>query len=144
MVYCPQSRSEPILRAAAQQRGCDVRYGAELVSFTQDETRVTAKLAQGHTSRSYVVRAEYLIAADGAHSPVRDALGIPTRGYGALPENIVFIYFRAPWQRLMAGHESDAGAGPQRWRAWPSTSSRAECFWLAMLLTPCPATKVWA
>lgn len=36
--YCPQSRLEPILRAEAVQRGGDVRYETELISFTQDET----------------------------------------------------------------------------------------------------------
>jgi 2-polyprenyl-6-methoxyphenol hydroxylase-like FAD-dependent oxidoreductase len=34
--YCPQSRLEPILLAAATERGSDVRYNTELVSFTQD------------------------------------------------------------------------------------------------------------
>src|SRR5579864_6421905 len=35
--YCPQSRLEPLLLAEARQRGGDVRYNTELVSFTQDE-----------------------------------------------------------------------------------------------------------
>jgi 2-polyprenyl-6-methoxyphenol hydroxylase-like FAD-dependent oxidoreductase len=108
MVYCPQSRSEPILRAAAEKRGCDVRYANKLVSFTQDEAGVTATLTDAQTGRSYVVRADYLVGADGAHSPIREALRIRSAGYGALPEYLVFIYFRAPWHRLMAGHESDA------------------------------------
>ncbi len=108
MVYCPQSRSEPILRAAAEKRGCDVRYGNELVSFIQDDAGVAATLADVPSGRTYAVRADYLVAADGAHSPIREALCIPTAGYGALPEYIVFIYFRAPWRPLIAGHESDA------------------------------------
>jgi putative polyketide hydroxylase len=32
--YCPQRRLEPLLLATAKQRGGDVRYNTELVSFT--------------------------------------------------------------------------------------------------------------
>jgi putative polyketide hydroxylase len=46
------------------------------------------------------VRADYLVAADGVHSPVRGALGVTTSGYGALPIYVVFIYFRAPWRKF--------------------------------------------
>lgn len=31
VMYCPQSRLEPLLRAANQQRGCDVRYGTRMM-----------------------------------------------------------------------------------------------------------------
>jgi 2-polyprenyl-6-methoxyphenol hydroxylase-like FAD-dependent oxidoreductase len=108
MLYCPQSRLEPILRAAAKHQGCDVRYGTELVSFTQEDAGVTATLEEHATGRSSVVHADYLIAADGAHSHIRETLGIKSQGYGALPEYIIFVYFRAPWQPLIAGHEADA------------------------------------
>jgi 2-polyprenyl-6-methoxyphenol hydroxylase-like FAD-dependent oxidoreductase len=67
-----------------------------------------ATLADVQTGRPYVVRADYLVGADGAHSSIREALRIRSAGYGGLPEYLVFIYFRAPWQRLIAGHESDA------------------------------------
>lgn len=35
MWYCPQSRLEPLLLAAARRRGGDVRYDTELISFTR-------------------------------------------------------------------------------------------------------------
>src|SRR5215467_12911216 len=44
--YCPQSRLEPLLLVANKQRGCDVRYGTRLVSFTQDAACVTATLEE--------------------------------------------------------------------------------------------------
>jgi len=106
--HCPQSRLEPLLLAAAKQRGADVRYSTELVSFTQDDAGVTATLEARATRRSYVVRSDYLIAADGAHSHIREALAIPSQGIGELPEYFIFIYFRAPWDELIAGHEADA------------------------------------
>jgi len=123
LMYCPQSRLEPLLLAANKQRGCDVRYGTRLVSFTQDEASVTATLEEQATNRTYVIHADYMAGCDGAHTRpdrfnlsaaevrhphIRELLGIPSQGYGALPEYFIFIYFRAPWQPLIAGHEADA------------------------------------
>src|SRR5579859_7232461 len=121
-IYCPQSRLEPVLLAANKQHGCDVRYGTRLVSFTQDANGVTATLEDIAAGKSYEVRAEYLVGCDGAHSRpdrfdlsttdvhhphIRELLGIGLQGYGALPEYFIWIYFRAPLQPLIAGHEAD-------------------------------------
>jgi putative polyketide hydroxylase len=106
--YCPQSRLEPLLLAAARQRGADVRYNTELVSFTQDRRRVTATIRNGSTGTSYLVRADYLAACDGAHSHIRDALGVKTEGLGELDEHYIFVYFRADWGELIRGYEADA------------------------------------
>lgn len=96
--YCPQSRLEPMLLAETRRRGSEVRYGSELSSLDVDADGVTAVLHDGNT-----VRADYLVAADGVHSPIRNRLGINTSGYGALPIYVVFVYFRAPWRGLVPG-----------------------------------------
>lgn len=106
--YCPQSRLEPILLEAARGRGCDVRYNTELVSFTQDERLVTATIRNRSTGKTSLVRADYLAACDGAHSHIRDALGVKTEGLGELDEHYVFVYFRADWAELIRGYEADA------------------------------------
>jgi putative polyketide hydroxylase len=106
--YCPQSRLEPLLLAAARQRGADVRYNTELVSFTQDRRRVTATIRNRSTGTSHLVRADYLVACDGAHSHIRDALGVKTEGLGELDERYIFVYFRADWGELIRGYEADA------------------------------------
>jgi len=105
--YCPQSRLEPLLLAEARRRGVDVRYGTELVSFTQDEAGVTATIKDHLTGNTSEVRADYLIGADGAHSRIRGTLGIPTQGLGELPESQIFVYFRADWGELIRGYEAD-------------------------------------
>src|SRR5215469_9953532 len=71
--YCPQSRLEPLLLAETKQRGCDVRYNTELVSFTQNSQSVRAIIRDRATGASSVVRANYLLGADGAHSHIRTA-----------------------------------------------------------------------
>ena len=106
--YCPQSRLEPILLAAATERGSDVRYNTELVSFTQDGRRVTATIRNRSTGTTSLICADYLAACDGAHSQVRDALGVKTEGLGELDEHYIFVYFRADWGELVRGYEADA------------------------------------
>src|SRR6266566_8590683 len=105
--YYPQSKLEPLLLTEARRCGADVRYGSELVSFTQDETGVTAAIKDRATGNGSEVRADYLIAADGAHSKIRETLAIPTQGLGELPECQIFAYFRADWGALVAGYEND-------------------------------------
>ncbi|MGO8963376.1 FAD-dependent monooxygenase [Mycobacterium sp.] len=107
--YCPQSRLEPMLLAETRRRGSAVRYGTDLCSFEQDESGVTAVLRDLQSGESETVRADYLIAADGVHSGIRESLGVTTSGYGALPIFVVFIYFRAPWRRFVP-HLSDGDA----------------------------------
>jgi putative polyketide hydroxylase len=107
-LYCPQSRLEPLLRAEASRRGCDVRYNTELLSFTQDSQGVSATIKDRGTGASCVVQADYLVGADGAHSHIRGALGVKTEGLGELDEHYIFAYFRAPWGDLIRGHENDA------------------------------------
>jgi 2-polyprenyl-6-methoxyphenol hydroxylase-like FAD-dependent oxidoreductase len=106
--YCPQSRLEPLLLAAARQRGGDVRYDTELVSFAQDEQGVNATIRDRTTGTSSVVRADYLAACDGAHSHIRDTLGMKAEGLGVLDEHYLFVYFRADWGELIRGYEADA------------------------------------
>ncbi len=90
-----------MLLAETRRRGSEVRYGTELRSFEQDATGVTAVLRDLDSGEDQTVRADFLIAADGVHSKIRESLGVTTSGYGALPIFVVFIYFRAPWQRFV-------------------------------------------
>jgi putative polyketide hydroxylase len=92
---------EPILLAETRRLGSEVHYGVELVSFSQDDGSVVATIRDRDTGGSTMVHADYLIAADGTHSPIRRKLGITTSGMGPIPMFIVFVYFRAPWRRFV-------------------------------------------
>jgi 2-polyprenyl-6-methoxyphenol hydroxylase-like FAD-dependent oxidoreductase len=84
---CAQDDLEPVLRAHAESLGPgQLRFGAELRDFRQDADHVVATLreAGGETT----VRARYLIAADGARSRVREALGIAMQGTPGLYRSI--------------------------------------------------------
>lgn len=80
----PQTKMEPILLAEATRLGAHVRYETELLSFEQDDDGVTAKLLDRVTQGEYLVRAKYLVGADGANSRVVQQLGLPLVGQQGL------------------------------------------------------------
>jgi putative polyketide hydroxylase len=99
--YCPQSRLEPILLDESRRLGGEVLYRTELKSFKQDDTSIVATIKDLDTGMTSDVFADYLVAADGTHSPTREKLGISTSGFGRLPIFVVFMYFRAPWRQFV-------------------------------------------
>ncbi|MCW2871016.1 FAD-dependent monooxygenase [Actinacidiphila oryziradicis] len=91
---CSQNDLEPVLLEHARELGGDLRFSTELVSFEQDADGVTAVLLDRPTGERHTVRADYLVAADGPRSPVRERLGIGQSGPGDLFHN-VSVTFRA-------------------------------------------------
>jgi 2-polyprenyl-6-methoxyphenol hydroxylase-like FAD-dependent oxidoreductase len=74
---CAQDYLEPVLRRCAErQPQAEVRFDTELTSFTQDADAVVATLTNTKSGATEQVKARYMIAADGAQSRVRAALGI--------------------------------------------------------------------
>jgi putative polyketide hydroxylase len=77
----PQDHLEPIL--LAHLRGfetADVRFGGELVSVDQDDEGLRAVVVDSGSGCSEQVEAEFLVGADGAHSTVRQQMGIRMEG----------------------------------------------------------------
>ena len=93
-LFITQIALEPILRARAEALGARLDYNTELISFEVDGEGVTALVRERGDGRERTVRARYLVAADGSHSPVRQRLGIPLSGHGTF-SNSITIYFRA-------------------------------------------------
>jgi putative polyketide hydroxylase len=101
---CAQDQSEPVLFTAARQRGGDLRFNTELVSFEQDDMGVTAIVADRTSGAQRAIRADYMVAADGPASSIRDTLGITRSGRGTLGHNIS-IYFSTDLSDLVRGRE---------------------------------------
>lgn len=100
-----QDRMEPLVREAADRAGADLRFGTELVSFERPEGPggpVVATLKDRATDEVRQLRARWLVAADGARSPVREALGIGRTGRGTL-QHQVSILFRADLEGPLDG-----------------------------------------
>lgn len=83
---CAQNRLDRVLIT----RAGDVEFGVALDSFAQDPGGVTATLSDGR-----VVRARYLVAADGVRSRVRQILGIGVTGPGVMGQETTSVLFHA-------------------------------------------------
>src|SRR6185503_3186023 len=84
-VLSSQDVFEPILRRGAEATGlAELRFGHEAGRIERggaaDDDRAVAVVTERATGRSYPVEAEYLVAADGASSPIRAQLGIEMEG----------------------------------------------------------------
>ncbi|MFD9948404.1 FAD-dependent monooxygenase [Nonomuraea sp. NPDC059023] len=108
---------EPVLAGYARRYGADLRFGVRLEAFEQEADGVRAVLRDAGTPPGgvgeegegraagvggTVVRADYLIGADGAGSAVRAGLGIGMSGIGVL-EHVAGIMVRADLGDLLDG-----------------------------------------
>jgi putative polyketide hydroxylase len=85
--WVPQDHHEPILLEYLRTLpAAEVRFRCELVSLVHDDSGVEATLMDRQSSATFVVRAQYAIAADGAHSTMREALGLSLIGPDDLAE----------------------------------------------------------
>lgn len=87
-----QDLLEPLLRARAEQLGGDLRFGSELVACEQDAEGVTATIRERESGRTYTVRAQFLVAADGSSSPLREQFGIGQHGQHGLFHSVSIIF----------------------------------------------------
>ncbi|CAM4475565.1 rifampin monooxygenase [Nocardia ninae] len=80
----PQPVIEHQLEEHATALGAQVRRGAAVVAFEQDDAGVTVELADGERLRS-----RYLVGCDGARSTVRKLLGVGFPGEPARTETLM-------------------------------------------------------
>ncbi len=90
----PQVRLEPLMREYAESLNVGkLEFGTEFLHLSQNESEVVATLQNRHTGENFVVRCQYLIAAD-AGKTVGPNVGNRFEGTGELAE-MVTIYFKA-------------------------------------------------
>ncbi len=101
-VFITQSLLEPLLKATALELGAELSFATEMISFEQDKDGVTALIRERDSGKTSTVRAQYMIAADGSHSRIRERLGIKMRGHGVFSKSVT-IYFRGNVTPLLRG-----------------------------------------
>lgn len=78
LLMLPQDRTEAILLDRLAQLGVEVVRGTTFLGFAETAGKITARLETGDGRTT--VEARYLVGADGMHSAVRTACGIPFDG----------------------------------------------------------------
>src|SRR6188768_76123 len=90
---CAQDDLEPVLRAHADKQPLsELRFNTELETFEQDDHGIDATLADTVTGQRHQVRADYMIAADGAQSRVRRALGVQMLGEPDVYDSVNILF----------------------------------------------------
>jgi 2-polyprenyl-6-methoxyphenol hydroxylase-like FAD-dependent oxidoreductase len=101
----PQNRLEDMLwRRVREERHIDFRPGHSCEAIEQDADGVTVAVRRVGAGTAVPVRGSWLVACDGASSPVRHLLGIHT--HGPLFHNMLGLHFKADLGRLLRGRES--------------------------------------
>lgn len=100
--FVSQPGLEPILRRRAEEVGAAVVNGLEVVRVDQDRdgVEVFTRDADGGEERRF--RGRYFVGCEGAHSRVREQLGIGMQGRGVF-SNSVTIYFKANLAPFLEG-----------------------------------------
>jgi putative polyketide hydroxylase len=91
---CAQDDLEPVIRRFAEQAGGPgaLRFNTELTSFSQAPGSVTGTLTDRTTGAETPFRARYLIAAEGAQSRVRRALGVKMAGEQNVYDSVNILF----------------------------------------------------
>ncbi|WP_324070259.1 FAD-dependent monooxygenase [Sphingopyxis sp.] len=85
---CAQHMMEPVLLAAARKRGADVRFSERLLAVEDAGERVEARILDINANEEYLVRAKYLIGADGGRSLVAAQCGFEFEGESGLRDMV--------------------------------------------------------
>lgn len=97
----PQDHLEAVLlRHLRSLPNASVELGTDLIDLNVSPDGVCVSLRDRETGEVRRVETRYLVASDGVHSVVRDALGIAMRGPDRLGEAIT-VLFRAPLWELV-------------------------------------------
>lgn len=92
MCDMPQHLMEPVLIDAALARGSNVRFSTAYKSFVQDEDGVTVTVEDGLRGDEYLIRAKYLIGADGGRSQIAEDAGLPMGGQMGVAGSINILF----------------------------------------------------
>lgn len=100
---CYQITLEEMMLQCAKKLGGELSFYHELVSYEQNENGVIATIRNRETEEESAIYCDYVIAADGAKSKIREQLGILTEGRGTIGGYYMNIYFEADLSECIKG-----------------------------------------
>lgn len=106
VVVLPQDQTEKLLYDAVMETGmCDVRFNQRVTSVSETSDGVTVEVQRG-SGDAYSVDAQFAVGADGAHSMVRQSMGLHLEGE-TYPVQVFLADIRVsgerdalPWPRI--------------------------------------------
>jgi 2-polyprenyl-6-methoxyphenol hydroxylase-like FAD-dependent oxidoreductase len=88
-----QDTLEPVLLEHARSYpNADIRFGTEVTDLEQRDGNAFVTIVNRATGEPHLVQATYVLAADGASSPIRRRLGIRTRGVERIGEYLSVLF----------------------------------------------------
>jgi 2-polyprenyl-6-methoxyphenol hydroxylase-like FAD-dependent oxidoreductase len=109
-----QIRLEPILKRAAESYDCvDVNFGWKLNALTDTADGVLATVENVQSGEQKRIKAQYVIGADGARSPMRKHIGAEMKMLGEFQQrafmggSMLSLYIRAPGLLAASGRAPD-------------------------------------
>ena len=100
----PQDHLEAVLMDhLATLPSATIRRGAEVIAISQTRNAVRLEVSDATTGTDGIVTAGYVVAADGARSPLREALGIEMVGPDDMMSGLA-VEFRAPLWPVLGDH----------------------------------------
>ncbi|EOP12349.1 MULTISPECIES: FAD-dependent oxidoreductase [Bacillus] len=100
---CYQIILEEMMLQEAKTLGGELSFYHQLVSYEQNEHEVIATIRNRETEEESIIHCDYVIAADGAKSKIREQLGISTEGRGTIGGYYMNIYFEADLSEFIQG-----------------------------------------
>ncbi|MFE7913116.1 FAD-dependent oxidoreductase, partial [Bacillus mobilis] len=100
---CYQIILEYMMLQEARSLGGESSFYHELVSYEQNEQGAIATIRNRETEEESIIHCDYVIAADGAKSKIREQLGISTEGRGTIGGYYMNIYFEADLSEFIQG-----------------------------------------
>jgi 2-polyprenyl-6-methoxyphenol hydroxylase-like FAD-dependent oxidoreductase len=91
-----QSKTEAILEAELQSYGIFVERNQKLISLSQSPAGITSGIRILEDNTTEMIRTRFVIGCDGAHSAVRQAIGVPFDG-GTYNGEFILGDIKANW-----------------------------------------------
>ncbi|WP_328329301.1 MULTISPECIES: FAD-dependent monooxygenase [unclassified Streptomyces] len=117
--FVKQADLEEVARAHARTAGADLRFGHRFLRLSRHDDHVVAHVLDP-AGEPYTVEADYLLAADGNSSAIREGLGIGRSGSKAVA-HVMEIGFTADLRQVLDGRRLAL--------AWTGLPERAFLSW---------------
>lgn len=101
---CTQDISEAIMYEETKKSGLDLRFYHQLLDVDTKDNHVILRVKDRASDEEYTIKADYMIAADGANSAIREQLRIPVTGSRSWTD-LLNIYLEADLEFLVKGRE---------------------------------------